>query len=223
MKKALIVAAHPDDDILGCGGILSKFKNKVDFKVLFIGEGTTCRFCSTNSKGAQKEIKARNSFAVEALNYLNVFKYTFHNLPCGRFDQVPQIEINKIIESEIHSFQPDTIFTHSDSDSNKDHAKVYDATIISTRPPTPVNQVLSYEVLSSTEWGFGKEFLPNTFIALNRKDVQNKWNALEKYKSETKPFPYPRSEKGINALAQYRGLQSGSEYAESFKLIRRFI
>jgi len=220
MNKVLIVAAHPDDEILGCGGLLSNLRDQVEFKVVFVAEGTTCRYDKPSCQEAQKEIYLRNRFAAKALNFLGVTDYCFYNLPCGRLDNTPQIKINKIIEKEIKLFSPDTVFTHSNCDSNKDHHKVYDATIIATRPQSLVKRVLSYEVLSSTEWGFDKAFSPNVFFPLTEKNVQDKWDALEFYETEIKEFPYPRSEKGIKTLASYRGLQSGHENAEAYKLIR---
>ena len=226
MNRALIIAAHPDDDILGCGGVISRSKRYYDntvYKVIFIAEGSTCRFDDPESPEARNEILKRNLDGIEALKYLKVDDQHFYNLPCGRLDQVPQIEINKIIENEINEFKPDTVFTHSKCDSNIDHHKVYDATIIATRPGCGVNKVLSYEVLSSTEWGFSKSFTPNVFFKLSEEDIINKWNALSKYKSELKEYPYPRSQKGIKSLAQYRGIQSGNEYAEAFQLIRQTI
>jgi len=223
MNKILIIGAHPDDDILGCGGIMSRFKNSVDFKVIFIAEGTTCRYIEPNCEEAQNETAQREKYAIEALKYLGIDNYKFHNLPCGRLDQVPQIKINKIIEDEISSFKPDSVFTHSTCDSNKDHHKVFDATVIATRPGCGVDNVFSYEVLSSTEWGFTKSFTPNVFFRLTEEDIFNKWIALSKYKSELKDFPYPRSKKGVKALAEYRGLQSGNNYSEAFQLIRQNI
>jgi len=221
MNRALIIAAHPDDDILGCGGIISKFRDKVVFKIVFIGEGSTCRFTNPDSDEAKKAIVYRESCAKNALELLGVNEYSFHNLPCGSFDQVPLIEINKVIEKEISKFKPDTVFTHSDCDSNKDHVKVYDATIISTRPGCGVDNVFSYEVLSSSEWGFKIGFSPNVFYNLTENNVDDKYNALYKYSSEIKQFPFPRNKKGIITLATYRGMQSGNIYAEAFKLIRQ--
>lgn len=222
MNRVLIVSSHPDDDILGCGGIMSKFRDKIQFKVVFIGEGSTCRFSDPNTVKAKKEIDIRNSYAKKALKYLGIKNVVFYNLPCGRLDQVPLIEINKIIESEISDFKPDTIFTHSSSDSNKDHVKVYDATIIATRPGCNVKDVYSYEVLSSTEWGFGNVFKPNYFFSLAKANVNDKWEALNIYSTEVKPFPFPRSEKGVFTLASFRGMQCDNEFAEAFKLIRSF-
>ena len=97
MKKILIIAAHPDDDILGCGGLISKYQSKgVIFKILFIGEGSSCRFENPNSEEAKSETKNRNLFAINALKFLNVNDIEFSNLPCGRFDQIPIIEIKFI-------------------------------------------------------------------------------------------------------------------------------
>ena len=165
----------------------------------------------------------RNSFAINALKYLGVFNYKFYNLPCGKLDHVPQITINKIIEQEIKNFKPDTVFTHSNCDSNKDHHKVYDATIIAARPNSLVKNVYLYEVLSSSEWGFKEAFLPNTFIKLSKKDVENKALAMKFFKSEERPWPFPRNKTGITTQAKQRGMQSGIEYAEAYKLIRQNI
>lgn len=227
MKKALIIAAHPDDDILGCGGIMSRFKNTVQFKVIFIAEGTSCRHLYNESFDEEtlSKIEKRNKCGIKALEKLGVQEYTFYNLTCGRLDQIPIIEINKIIEKEIQSFKPDTIFTHSLNDTNNDHVIVYKSTLIATRPTSKalVKSIFSYEVLSSSEWKYTHSFNPNYFIQISENDIQNKWDALKEYHTEIKKFPYPRSKEGVITLAKYRGLQCQSEYAESFNLIRQFI
>jgi len=221
MNKALIIAAHPDDDILGCGGTISKYKNITNFKIVFIGEGTSCRFEDPNSQQAKDEISYRNNCAKKALSVLGVDKFSFYNLPCGRFDQVPLIEINKIIEKEIAVFNPDTVFTHSYTDTNKDHVKVYDSTIIATRPgANNIKNLYSYEVLSSSEWSFKESFSPNVFNSLTKQNLKEKLLSFKEYSTEIKDLPFPRSEEGILNLAQRRGLQSGSFYAEGFRLIR---
>lgn len=227
MKKVLIIAAHPDDDILGCAGLMSKYRGQVEFRVIFIAEGSSCRFDKEQiqNKEVLKVIQERNSFGVKALKILGVKNYHFHNLPCGRLDQVDIIEINKIIEKEIQGFKPDTIFTHSFEDTNNDHIIVHRATQMATRPGsrTFVEKVYTYEVLSSSEWRFTHTFSPNYFESLSEEDVRNKWLALREYESEIKKFPYPRSEEGIFSLAKNRGMQSANHYAEAFKLIRQII
>ena len=224
MNKVLIIAANPDYDILGCGGYMAKFAKQKEIRVIFIAEGSSCRFDEDkiHSKKVQKIISERNNFGVEALQFLGVKNYKFYNLPCGRLDQIPIIEINKIIEREIQSFKPDTIFTHSFYDTNNDHKIIHNSTLIASRPPSAsfVKEIFAYEVLSSTEWKFTDVFIPNYFVKVSEEDIDKKWLALKKYKSEIKVFPYPRSEEGIKSLANYRGMQINNKYAEAFKVIR---
>jgi LmbE family N-acetylglucosaminyl deacetylase len=224
MNKVLIIAAHPDDDILGCGGLMSKYKGQIDFKVIFIAEGSSCRYNKDqiNTADVFKAIQERNNFAVRSLKSIGVTNYCFYDLPCGRLDQVDIIDINKIIEKEIQSFKPDTVFTHSFDDANNDHIIVHRATQMATRPGSSsfVAKVYAYEVLSSSEWRFTKTFSPNYFESLSKGDLLNKWSALMEYESEIKEFPYPRSKEGIYTLGKYRGMQSANNFAEAFMLIR---
>ena len=224
MKRILIIASHPDDETLGCGGLISKLKKQgADFFVLFIGEGSTCRFKDPSSKEALSSIENRNFCAKKTMEFLGIDDYYFNNFPCGRFDTVPILEINKVIENIISEFKPDTIFSHSPNDANSDHQITYKSTIISTRPGAlnSVESVYTFEVLSSSEWSFLKTFKPNYFIELNQKDVDVKCEALGIYESELKDYPFPRSSEGIKTLAMLRGMQSGFYYAEAFSLIRK--
>ena len=224
MNKVLIIAAHPDDDIIGCGGFISRFKKKYSFKVIFIAEGSSCRFNENEISGQEctNAIKLRNSNAISALEMIGISNYEFYNLPCGRLDQNPIININKLIENEINKFKPDTILTHSSKDANNDHSIVHRSTIMATRPGAKffVKNILSYEILSSSEWKFTENFLPNYFVKLSEEDLKNKWEALKEYSTEIKSFPYPRSFEGLKTLANYRGMQSNCQYAEAFEIIR---
>lgn len=228
MKNVLVVAAHPDDDILGCGGTIAKYtKLGIKFKVIFIAEGTTCRFATEeiNSENALKEIEKRNTYAKKSLEVLGVKEFTFYNLPCGRLDQEPIIEIGKIIEKEIKEFKPDTIFTHSNIDVNNDHLRVFQGVLQATRVGALnfVNQVYSFEILSSSEWRFVEAFKPNVFISLDKEHIDLKIKSLNEYVSEIKEFPFPRSNEGLEILAKRRGMQIGKKYAESFSLVREVI
>ena len=191
---------------------------------MYIGEGSTCRFVDTSSKVAKTAIAKRKNSAIEAMKILGVNDYTFHDLPCGRFDQIPILEINKIIEKSIDEFSPDTVFTHSSKDTNSDHRILFNSTLMATRPvkENKVNQLFSYEILSSSEWKFNDAFLPNYFFSLEETHVKAKWEALKAYSSEIKQYPFPRSQEGVKALAMYRGMQAGFKYAESYELIRGY-
>ena len=167
-------------------------------------------------------IADRKRMAICALTRLGVNNYHFNNLPCGRLDQVPIITINKMIERAIHEFEPDTVLTHSVLDANNDHRIVSRATMMATRPVTQnrVDRLLSYEVLSSSEWSFGEAFAPNIFVQIDEHDLSQKWKALAAYESELKSFPFPRSEEGLRAMAMCRGMQAGVPLAEAFCLLR---
>tara|TARA_A100001515_G_scaffold144734_1_gene149769 strand:- start:2942 stop:3616 length:675 start_codon:yes stop_codon:yes gene_type:complete len=221
MNRILIVAAHPDDEILGCGGLMSKLSGEAEFSVLFLAEGTSCRFETPELDSCGEEIQCRNECAVRALRVLGVNRVQFSNLPCGKLDTYPLISLNKIIEKEIYSFKPDTIFTHYEHDNNADHRRVYKSTMIASRPhATVVRNVLSYEVLSSTECNFSTSFVPNYFVSLEKKDLDKKCLAMSQYSSECRKWPHPRSERGIRTLCDFRGMQSGFENCEAFKVIR---
>ena len=158
----------------------------------------------------------------EALAVVGVKDVAFYDLPCGRLDQVPILEINKLIEAEIARFGPDTIFTHSSKDANADHRRVLEAVIMATRPGAKnhVAGVYSFEVLSSTEWSFIESFRPNLFMKLNQDDADAKVTAFEKYFSESRDFPFPRSAQGLKVQLQLRGMQCGTSFAEAFEVIR---
>lgn len=228
-KRILIVAAHPDDDVLGCGGLIAKYSQQqmVDFKIIFMAEGTTCRydFDKIESPQALKEIEKRELYAKNALAVLNISKYNFYKFPCGRLDMIPLIDLGKTIENEIKEFKPDTIFTHSHNDVNNDHKKVFQAVLQATRPGAQnlVKRVYSFEVLSSSEWNYVENFKPNFFVSLELEHVTTKINALTEYTTEVKAFPFPRSSEGILTLAKRRGMQSAAEFAEAFQLIREIV
>lgn len=225
-NRILIIAAHPDDEVLGCGGLLSQCKDKTnkEISVLFISEGNTCRFNKSDieSPSATQQIQKRNNNAKKALNFFKVKDYQFVNLTCGRLDTYPLIDITKVIEKKIKDFKPNTIFTHNHDDNNNDHKIVFDATLNATRPGVQnlVNSILSYEVLSSTEWNFIKSFQPNFFLELSNKNVLEKIKGMKFYLDEMRPYPFPRSDEGIRTLSSFRGMQSGKKLSEAYKIIR---
>lgn len=225
-KKYLIVAAHPDDDVLGCGGTLKKLsKLKKNVRVIFIAEGSSCRFTNYEKykKKISKTINQREDYAKKALLDLGLKSSSFYNLMCGKLNKYPITEIAKIIENEILKFKPEVLITHSNYDVNLDHRTVYQACLQSTRPikKNRIKALLSFEVLSSTEWKYNKTFEPNLFINID-KEIKYKIKAMQRYKSEMNNFPHPRSIIGINTLAKYRGIQSQNKFAEAFKIIRLF-
>ena len=214
--------AHPDDEILGCGGLLAKHSKSITFQVLFLAEGSSCRYDKSDLEKAKISIAEREKSAKEALSIFEPDRISFTNLPCGRLDQVPILEMNKTIESHIKDFKPSTIFTHSENDTNSDHRRVAESVFMASRPGAlnTVSNVVSAEIPSSSEWNFNQPFQPNYFIKLTKSQLNMKIESLLKYKSEIRDYPFPRSPEGISAFARYRGIQSGNEFAEAFRIIR---
>jgi LmbE family N-acetylglucosaminyl deacetylase len=225
--KNLLIFAHPDDDILSMGGYISKKISSEIFKVMFIAEGTSCRYLKKKIKTleVQKEIDRRNNMAKLALKSLGKIDLRFSNFPCGRLDSVDIIDINKVIEDEIKEFKPNNIFTHNVKDCNNDHQIINRAVMMATRPNDKnkfLKKIFSCEVLSSSEWNYGESFNPNYFEKLSYRDIKKKINALKFYKSEYQKEPSPRNGRGVKILANFRGLQCGEEFAEAFELKRSF-
>ncbi len=222
--KFLIFVAHPDDEVLGCGGVLKKLsKLNKKIRVVVLAEGSSCRYKNyiKSKKEIVRSIKERKNSCKKALKDLGVNDFIFYDLQCGKLSSMPITSVAKIIEKEIMEFNPKIIFTHSDFDVNMDHRIIFQACLQSTRPTNnkKIVGLISFEILSSTEWKYKKIFEPNLFIDIS-KEIKYKILALKKYRSEIRSFPHPRSIEGIKSLAKYRGMQSFNKFAEAFKIIR---
>ena len=223
-NNILVVVAHPDDETLGCGASLyNAIESGGNVKVIFMGEGSSCRFRKNERKAIiNNAIKTRKKYCLQALKKLKIKNYTFYDLKCGRFDQISIIDIAKVVEKEIRMLNPGVLLTLFEYDVHMDHKIVYQACLQATRPTinNSVHTFLSFEILSSTEKNFTHEFLPNSFLQIDKKSLNAKIEAMKCYKSEIEKFPFSRSSKNIENQALMRGSQSGHTYAEAFKIIR---
>ncbi len=220
-NKILIIAAHPDDEILGCGGLISKFKKNSKIQVIFLSDGLSSR---TKNK---KKMKIRKSECLKLFSYLKIKMPIFFNFPDNKMDEVPLLNIVKKIEKIIKTFQPNIVFTHYEDCLNVDHRVAFKATITACRPIKKnkfINEIVSYEVPSSTEWKFSRKrvFKPNIFLDIS-KEIKEKKKMMKFYKSELCSYPHSRSLKGIEILSRYRGITSGLKSAEAFLLVRKKI
>lgn len=222
-NKILIVAAHPDDEVLGCGGTMAKYSKTSEIYVLLLGEGISSRYLKREDAPKQDilELKDKAGKAAKILGVKDVF---FLDLPDQRFDTVPFLEITKKIEEFIRKIEPKIIFTHSFCDLNLDHRIVFNAVLTATRPVSgcSVKEIYSFEIPSSTEWGFGKVnglFSPNVFEDVSL-TIENKIEALRAYESEMRKFPHPRSAEATLSYAKKWGSAVGINYVEAFELIR---
>ncbi|MCR8687278.1 PIG-L deacetylase family protein [Campylobacter sp. 1569] len=217
-NKILIIAAHPDDEVLGCFGTVARYiQQGYDVFTLILGEGKTSR----ESKNHTKEQKILENELLNANNFLgvkNVFRKFF---PDNAFDKVPLLEIVKSIEEVKNKIKPAIIFTHYEKDLNIDHQITYKATITATRSlqEESVKEIYSFEILSSTEWNYPLSFQPDVFFDISS-TLSLKLKAMSFYQSELQNYPHPRSLEGIKINAQYQGMRVGLEYAEAFKSIK---
>ena len=217
LKKILIVAAHPDDEVLGCFGTVARLiKEGYEAYTLILGEGKTSRgdIDKNELKTLKDEIKKANQI-------IGIKKVFTQNFPDNRFDSVDLLDIVKVIEKVKNEIKPDIIFTHYEKDLNIDHQITYKAVITATRPMKgeSVKEIYSFEILSSTEWNYPLSFSPDTYFDIS-KTIDLKLKAMKEYKSELCSFPHPRSLEGIKINGKYWGMRVGTEMVEAFKCIR---
>lgn len=219
--NALVVAAHPDDEVLGAGGTMARLtRDGHAVSVLILGEGVTSRTTDTPVGGVD-DLRGES---IAAAGLLGVDDVVHAGLPDNRFDSVDLLSIVKVVEAQIERVQPTLVFTQHGGDVNVDHHLTYRAVLAATRPvPShPVRSVLAFEVGSSTEWAFDSlapAFEPQVFYDIST-TLDTKLAALGAYASEVRPFPHPRSPESVTAQARRRGTSVGVEAAEAFRLVR---
>ena len=223
-RKILVVAAHPDDEILGCGGTMAVHSRTGDeVYVLILGEGVTSRDEKRDKEKRGKEINNLR-MNIEAANRIVGTRKSFvFDFPDNRFDSVSLLDIIKVVEKVKNEVRPDIIYTHHQGDLNIDHQIAYRAVLTACRPlkGETITDIYSFEVPSSTEWnvGFCSTFVPNYFVDISG-SLEIKKKALRAYKSEVRSFPHPRSPEALDIIAKRWGLQVGLEAAEAFEVIR---
>lgn len=217
------MVAHPDDEILGSAGtIVRHIQNGDEVNVLILAEGITSR--GNKEDNFSKELEQLQQTAIKANKLLGVSNIEFGNLPDNRMDSVDLLDIVKIVEKFINTYQPEVIYTHHSGDLNIDHRLTHQAVMTATRPMVNqcVKEIYTFEIPSSTEWSFDYSFKPNVFVDITDM-IDFKLQALNCYESEMRKFPHPRSPEAIRVIAQRWGTVVGCEAAEAFYLIRKVI
>lgn len=222
----LVLAAHPDDEVLGCGGTIAKLADAgARVHIAFLADGVYSR--QADSLAQQEELLARRTAAQKACSILGAQSVSFGEFPDNRMDTVPLLDIAQAVEMLVKTHQPDTVFTHHAGDVNIDHRRLHEAVVVACRPQPghPIKTLLCFEVASSTEWqlpGSGPVFVPNWFVDISA-TLARKMLALEVYASEVRAWPHPRSLQGIEHLAHWRGATVGVVAAEAFMLGRQLV
>ncbi len=223
--SVLVVAAHPDDEVLGCGGTIARHVDAGDqVQVLIVAEGATSRHQQRDRIQSTDELSALAQAAQKAGAVLGATGVELLDFPDNRLDSLDRLDLIKRIEECIGRHQPQVVYVHHAGDVNIDHRLLHEAVITACRPMPGhvVRRLLSFEVASSTEWqppGSAPCFQPNWFV-----DISNQWprkrDALAAYASEMRPWPHARSIEALEHLARWRGAQVGVEAAEAFCLLR---
>ena len=225
VKKILIVAAHPDDEILGCGGFMAKLNNIGHHEIhsFILGEGATSRFPKDTTHAIAEAIQSLHKDCDKVASFMNYQRHKWlYEFPDNKFDSVSLLEITQAIEEIIKRVNPYTVFTHFAHDLNIDHRITFQAVMTACRPLTSsVKEIFSFEVPSSTALG-QIAFKPNFFVDIE-KELETKLKAFSFYKSEIRKAPHPRSLEGLKTRAAYWGQVCGLKLAEPFILVRRLV
>lgn len=215
MSKVLVIAPHPDDEVLGCGGTILEHVNTGDHVSLcIVTEGYTPDWSEELLERKEEEIE-------EATNLLGIEDVYQLGLQTAKLDQVMQKELNDRLSKIMTEVDPDILYIPSKSDLHKDHRIIFESVLVASRPhQADIERILAYETLSETEWGQPiQNFEPNWYVDITG-NLEKKLEAMKAYQDELKDSPHPRSIEGIKAKVKQRGSEIAVENAEAFRLIR---
>lgn len=224
MKRVLVIAAHPDDEVLGVGGTVAKLTAQgVECHLLIVTDGSSAQYRDMDD--LQAIIDAKKKETKRCADILGFKSIHYGELPDMRLDVTPHIRINQVIENVVDEIQPDTVFTHFWGDVNCDHQNVYKSTLVAVRPVLGqiVREVYCYRVPSSTEWTpnmANTMFMPNYFVDIE-KHAELKYKAFACYTTELRDYPHPRSVQYLREADKAAGLRVGLMAAEEFVLLRK--
>ena len=214
MSKILIIAPHPDDEVLGCGGTIKKKSQNGDTVYL-------CVVTETYEPEWSRDFFLKRKQEIKKVEKILGIKKTFFlRFPTAKLDTVLVKDLNKVIAGVVSRVRPDFVYIPHKGDLHTDHRLVHEGALVATRPSaeSSVKKIYSYETLSETEWGM-EHFCPNVYEDIS-KTISSKLKAMKVYASELKKPPHPRSLEIIKVLAKKRGSEVGCHFAESFTLVR---
>ncbi|MCH8864912.1 MAG: PIG-L family deacetylase [Chloroflexi bacterium] len=221
MKRVLVIAPHPDDEVLGCGGTIAGH----------VAAGDEVHLCVVTRayppEWTEEVIRIKRQEVNEASGILGIKETSFLDLPTVKLDTLPQKELNNAIARVVDAVKPDVVYLPHKGDLNRDHRLVFEAALVALRPleGNTVSRILCYETLSETEWGIPdveSVFIPNVYLDIAN-TLETKLAAMSAYASELKEYPHPRSLEMLKVLAQKRGSEAGIAAAEAFMLVREIM
>lgn len=214
--NVIVLAPHPDDEVLGSGGTISRLTaDGHDVSVVFFSGHDITHYDNESDEWITVDNVSDGGTACKILGVDDVYSLGYE---MATFNTVPHFEMNKEI-TEL-GLEPDLILTPSPHDANWDHEIVHRVALVMGRPKGRQISILRYEILSSTEWG-GEGFNPNFFVDISSV-LETKLEAMSVYEDEIREFPHPRSIESIEATAKRRGAEAGYDAAEAFEIVRAF-
>ena len=212
--RILVFAPHPDDEVLGCGGVMAKH----------IAKGDDVFVCVVTSSRVEKYRAMHENYARKVSEYMRVNDVFFFNYPTVELSSVNDRAFTGSFNELVKKIEPEVVYIPFHGDMHTDHKKVADAAMVALRPYSApfVKAIYAYETLSETGWNYpsaDKTFIPNVFEDVSD-FIDIKIHAMELYETKIENPPHPRSAEGIRSLAKYRGGTVGFAYAEAFMVLR---
>jgi LmbE family N-acetylglucosaminyl deacetylase len=215
-RRVLVIAAHPDDEVLGCGGTIALHVKAGDHvTAVIVCEGESLRYAA-----APCDLEADTMRAARTLGTQEVRLLQFRD---QRLDAVPLTEVIAKLEAIVHEVRPHVVYCQYGGDVNRDHELLFKALLVATRPTeSTIEGIYSFDTASSTEWAYPRTFVPDMWVDISE-TLDTKLAAMACYHTETRAYPHPRSLEGLSHRAHAWGNQSCLDAAEVFMTIRRVI
>jgi LmbE family N-acetylglucosaminyl deacetylase len=218
MGNVLVIAPHPDDEVLGCGGTIARLAREGEHVTVAIVTKGTPLFPASQVKRVRAEARKANK-------RLGVEKLLFLDLPVTTLHLIPEHKLNRVFTDLIAKAEPDTVVLPFPGDRHEDHRQVFDAAMVAMRPDGrrhPVQRVCCCETVSETHWaapGIEPTFDPNWYVDISG-TIEDKLAAMREYASQLADGIPARSLEAIESLARFRGSVAGMPAAEAFTIVR---
>ena len=213
-RRVLVIAAHPDDEVLGCGGTVALHTRAGDEVTALIAcEGESLRYGPDGVGQVAHMQRAARALGLKESRPLG--------FPDQRLDTRTLLDLIAPLDSAVRELRPEVVYCQFGGDANRDHELLFRATLVATRPLEPfLEAVYAFDTASSTEWGYPRSFIPDTWVDISE-TLEQKLTAMACYESEVRPYPHPRSLDALRHRAQAWGHQCCMEAAEVFMTVRR--
>lgn len=215
-KRVLVIAAHPDDELLGVGGTIALHTRQGDDVTFVVA-------CAGNLKHDSDGSLGVHGHAQKAADVLGVKDLRLLDFPDQGLDKYSLVDVITPLEAVVDEVQPDVVYVQYGYDINRDHQLLFQAALVATRPMEKyIQAVYAFDTVSSTEWGYPRSFIPDTWVDIST-TLDQKIQAMDCYKTELRDWPHPRSLHSLKVKAESLGSQVVSEAAETFMTVRRVL